>query len=292
MYKNKKISCVVLNYNDHLQTKQAICELEKIRIIDYIIIIDNRSTDDSYKLLKDFENNIIKVFCTERNGGYGYGNNFGVKISKNDFNCDFAIICNPDVIIPEETIVNIMDTFLDDNKLAICSGVQINGFTNTMIKNVSWKVPTYGDYLKSSLLLANKIMPSYEGVGDSFKSYVGCVPGAFLIIDIEKFLRCGGYDEDIFLFCEESVLGFRVREAGYKTALLNNSFYYHFHSTSINKSIPNELKKHKMVLGSRLFYIKKYLKASRIKIALAKVIFKISAFEYALYFCFKSYNGK
>ncbi len=59
--------------------------------------------------------------------------------------------------------------------------------------------------------------------------YVDAVHGSMLMISAQAFEETGGYDEGIFLYQEEAVLGQRMRASGYRTVLLLNRTF----STSI-----------------------------------------------------------
>lgn len=282
MYNCSTIACVVLNYNDALQTREFVQSISQYNTIDSIIIVDNCSTDNSADVLKQITDRKIHLFVTERNGGYGFGNNFGVSIAKSIFCSDYVLICNPDVRFEEKLIKSVISAFSLSGKIALVSALQINGYNGEKIKNYAWSIPTYWGYLRSSLIILNRICSKRMNKNNKRIERVDCVPGAFLAIDVNKFIESGGYDERIFLFCEESTLGFRLKKHGYYSVVLKNISYYHYHSTSIKKSIPKEMIRHKMVLSSRMFYIKNYLHSSVFGIILAKIVFGISAFEYGL----------
>ena len=288
MYANKKIACVVLNYNDALQTIDFIQNMSSSRLIDVFVLVDNYSSDDSCEKLKKVISKDIVLRRTDRNGGYGFGNNYGVNIAKKEFDADYAIICNPDVQFTDDCLQTIVSAFVMDDMIAVASAMQINGFTNEEIKNCAWRVPTYGDYLCSSLLFLSRFKKHIYAIDKSQDiQTVGCVPGAFLVVDINHFLEVGGYDENIFLFGEESTLGFKMAESGYKSVLLTKQYYYHFHSTSIKKNIPKAISRHRMVLSSRMYYIEQYLKVSSIKKMIASLAFKVSLVEYKLLYALK-----
>lgn len=284
MHTKNMISCVVLNYNDGNQVLKFISQIKNISLIDNIIIVDNCSTDDSISKFETINNPKVSFWKTEKNGGYGYGNNYGVRIAKTVFNSKLALICNPDIEFDEELIQKISNVFDADPDVAVCSAIQINGFTNKKIETLAWHVPTYFGYTLSSLVIVHKLIPRKKYDFSQNEVLVDCVPGAFLAVDVVKFFGCGGYDERVFLYCEESILGFRLKRCGYKTILLTKYNYYHFHSTSIKKSIPKALQRRGLLLNSRLFYIDHYLKVGIFKHYFAKFIFFISKVEYWLVF--------
>ena len=53
---NFMLGCVILNFNDSETTKKLVNNIKSYTVIDYIIIVDNKSTDTSFLELKNFEN--------------------------------------------------------------------------------------------------------------------------------------------------------------------------------------------------------------------------------------------
>ena len=103
--------------------------------------------------------------------------------------------------------------------------------------------------------------------------YVGAVHGSMLMVDTEKFLEAGGYDEGIFLYEEEQVLGRRMQNAGYRSVLLLNQHYDHEHSTSISKSFSDAMKRQRLREKSTLYYMRHYLHISPLQEQIAKLWF-------------------
>ena len=93
-----KTAIIILNYNDLETTKNMLNLIKDYKILDLIVIVDNKSLDNSYQELKKFENSKIKVLETDKNLGYAYGNNYGLNYLENK-NIDNVIISNPDVLV-------------------------------------------------------------------------------------------------------------------------------------------------------------------------------------------------
>lgn len=283
MIEGKKCAAIILNYNDADSAISFKDSIKGFDLIDYIIIIDNCSQDGSYEKLRQITDLKVIVVKTEKNGGYGYGNNYGVNVAS-DLSCDIAFICNSDIVVDENCFQTIARCLLDNSEAAICSAIQINGYTKQPIKGVAWRLPTTFDYIRNSLVLLKRIVPvkDYDYINPLTK--VDCVPGAFLGVDIAKFQEIGGYDEGIFLFCEESVLGARAQKKGYSTYLCTNCAYYHFHSTSIKKSYPKEINTFKLTLKSRRYYLKKYRNANGMLLKVVDLMFGVGLIEQSILF--------
>ena len=103
--------------------------------------------------------------------------------------------------------------------------------------------------------------------------YVGAVHGSMLMVDTEKFLEAGGYDEGVFLYEEEQILGRRMQTAGYRSVLLLNQHYDHEHSTSISKSFSDAMKRQRLREESTLYYMKHYLHINPLQEQIAKLWF-------------------
>ena len=54
--------------------------------------MDNKSTDFSFEKLKKFQTEKIRVISSEKNGGYGYGNNIGIKYAKDFLKIRYILI--------------------------------------------------------------------------------------------------------------------------------------------------------------------------------------------------------
>lgn len=47
--------------------------------VRHILVVDNFSTDNSVQLLSDIISEKVEVIVSNKNGGYGAGNNYGIK---------------------------------------------------------------------------------------------------------------------------------------------------------------------------------------------------------------------
>ena len=92
------------------------------------------------------------------------------------------------------------------------------------------------------------------------------------MIDVERLGTTTPYDERIFLYCEETVLGIKTMNLGYKSYVIPDRYFYHLHSVSIDKSIPKEIRRYKLMWDSRLYVLKTYMKASFFQLMFAKIV--------------------
>lgn len=271
---DNKCGCVILNYNDYETTIKLINHISSYSVIKEIIIVDNCSTDHSFEELKKKENEKIRVVKTDRNGGYGYGNNYGIKAAIERFNEKYILLCNPDVFIEESTIKHLLDVFKKNDSTAIVSAMQ-KDIHGRLIQDLAWPIPTAFEYAIMGTRLSHKICKRYDAsVFEQSYPEVDCVPGACLMIDAERFLDVGGFDEAMFLYCEETAIGVKMRKACFKTVLATSEYYIHEHSVSISKSIQSLKKQKELIFKSRLYVMEKYLDASKLELLIARMIQK------------------
>lgn len=276
---------VVLNYNDSQTTIGLLRIAEDYNVIDHIIIVDNMSTDNSLDLLKEYESSKIKIICSDKNGGYGYGNNYGVKYAIEHFNADYVLICNPDVYFPESTVKACLSTLQTFPDAAVVAPRMINRNGEKNPK-CAWKLGTWIEYLLSPLVCLRWILPNAFYSFDSIQKnilQVDAVAGSMLMINANHFSIVGMYDENIFLYCEETVLGIKLKRAGLKSYLILNEYFIHYHSMSINKSINTAFEKRKILWQSRLFVLKTYYGCTKIQMLFSKLIMCLSLIEALLF---------
>jgi glycosyltransferase involved in cell wall biosynthesis len=84
--KNHMVSVIIPNYNNQLFLKNVI---SKILASTYknieIIIVDDKSTDNSVSIIQKFNNNKIKLFINDKNSGTYYSRNKGILMSKGKY---------------------------------------------------------------------------------------------------------------------------------------------------------------------------------------------------------------
>lgn len=274
---NNSIACEILNYNDAGTVISLVERIKNYKNLSSIIIVDNCSDDDSLQKLRYMygNNKKIQIICTKKNGGYGYGNNYGIRFASRMLGYKYVLLANPDIYFDEGSLNEMICTIKKNQNVGIVSAVQ-KTISNKEIEDKAWKIPSDFEYIFSDTKIARILKLNSRYSLKHFNqriSKVDCVPGAMLLIDADKFLKVGGYDEEMFLYCEETTLGYKFKEKGYSTLLLNDVSYNHLQSESIKKSIPSIVKQRKLIYKNRLLFLKKYKHIGRIKYIIAKHVY-------------------
>lgn len=283
-----KIACTILNYNDSETTIKLVEKIKDYNIFSKIIVIDGHSTDNSFDELRECFKQLPKINIVEakKNGGYGYGNNCGIKIALKD-GFQYALVCNPDVEFSEEAIKSCVD-FMQIHSECVAVAPKID--KGNLIKFA----PPIKDICFSNLLL-NKVVkpryykPSYFAGKDWV--YVDAIPGSLVLFDINKFNGVGLYDEHVFLYHEEVIIGKKFQKAGYKSAVLLNKQFKHMHSVSVKKTFKQSIKPRRIAARSQRYYLKEYCHANKVILLLFDVLQPISYIESFLWIRIKKMDN-
>lgn len=93
-----KISMIILNYNDSYTTLSLVDEVRDYECLDSVVVVDNHSSDDSWKRLQTLNGSgKVHALRLEQNGGYGMGNQEGINYAVSCLEADYVIIANPDI---------------------------------------------------------------------------------------------------------------------------------------------------------------------------------------------------
>ena len=274
------VSFLILNYNSAELTSIYAKTVAEYKLVDHVIVVDNCSTDNSYDILSKLDTTNIHVVQSERNGGYSYGNNWGAKYSER-FNTDLLFISNADVYVSEENINRIISAF-EYSDYAVLSGIEYD-INNVITKPPIWRMNTYVDDFADCFYLGRMINRKKQTIDVNYSlkiQNVDIVKGSFLAVRLRDFIDVGGFDEGVFLFCEERILAKKMKDAGKKVGVVPSAKYLHNHSVSINKSYKKRRLQMKLLYKSRLYYNERYEGVNKIKLLILKLAMEWSLFEF------------
>lgn len=257
-------SCVIVNYNDAERSERLGRTLASYDAVELVVIVDNCSTDGSLDRLRSkFEQEeAVHVLASPKNGGYGFGNNLGVRYCMEHVPAHdgrhLVLIANPDTMLTSDAVDSMIDC-MDKRADAIgCAPLQLDA-RGALVKSTAWKVPSAVRHAADDLVILRTLLgPIYYprlACDGKPPMRVGCLAGALLMVDAERFCGLGAYHESMFLFCEETSLGVRAERAGLAFYLLRDCEYIHEHSTSISRAIGSYMHKYRILAASREFVL-------------------------------------
>lgn len=270
-----KTGFLIINYNDYETTKKLIDNIKDYKILDKIVVVDNNSSDDSFKKLQEIKNDKIDIIKNNQNKGYGSGINFGSKYLINLFKKCYIIVSNPDVVIyNEEDLKKLINTF-DDNTAIVGPIIKEHEGLNR-----GWKVPTpLQDSMLNLFYIHRLLRPLLLFYKDSHFNKeiveVEALSGCFFIINSKDLEQVNYFDEDVFLYYEENIIAKKLEKINKKIKLNTSVEVFHNHSVTIDKSI-NHIKKYKELKKSQLYFQKNYNNANKFEILMLNLTNKLT----------------
>jgi GT2 family glycosyltransferase len=248
---NKKVSIILLNYNGYEDTIECFKSLEKISYPNYnIIIIDNNSPDKSaLELDKYFTKNNIKhkyfedmeklmplqdkidvvLIQSGFNGGYGHGNNIGIKYALNN-NADYIMLLNNDTIVEKDFLEPLVEECIMDPEIGIISS-QIFFYDK---KDYLWS--NGGTYNKITGKIRHKDYNKKNTIPQGKNSFL---TGCLWLMPKTTLEKCGYINEEYFMYIEDLEYTFRVQKLGLKLRVSNKSKIYHKVGSSSGGELTN-----------------------------------------------------
>lgn len=229
----RNLALIVLNYCAYGDCVACVDRLLSFRKDYHIIIVDNHSPDTSFEKLKErYDGTGVDVLQTSANLGYSAGNNFGILFAIDRYQADTVGIVNPDILIPEGSVISVMtEKLYSDPSYALIGGCVIDAEGNYDPSASAWDIPSRSELWKGHCLPGRKkrkkafmcpvIAPKI--------AQVDCVAGCFFLAKVSCLKEMDFLDENTFLYNEENILGIKCKQKGYREVLALDQFYVHNH---------------------------------------------------------------
>lgn len=258
-----RLAVVVLVFNSAKDASICIDQLLTFNNDYRIIVVDNCSTDDAYEVLSTRYGNMkfVDVIRSDSNEGYSVGNNFGIRYAMSRYDVDTVAIMNPDVVIPNVSVVeNLVSLLWKHEDVLAVGGQPINGLEGDSPWPASWSLPSDREVVLNHLLLRRKPRRDDSVEVSPNIHRVDCIVGCFFVAKAVMFADIGLLDESVFLYNEENILGKKCKRAGLKLLVDKSQIYYHNHSTiaSREKNLSAKLRERKSGYESRKYLAKTY----------------------------------
>lgn len=233
-----------------------------------IVVVNSYYDEYTKKLAKKIAEENTCDFINVENKGYSYGNNVGIEYATKKYSYKYLVVSNPDVII-EKFDFNPNDSGRDIVAPCIitASGKSQNPMMVKRSKISEWLI--YHGFKNSAkpFLIAGiginrinrELALQFNKNRDEYPIY--CAHGSFLLLSHEAIEKIGTkpYDENMFLFAEESVLASRAEKTHLKTIYSNSIKVLHKEDGSMKLcgiAVNKELAK------ANIYYYEHYVKGN------------------------------
>lgn len=270
-----KNTFVIVNYNDSETTIKLIKNIKDYKILDKIVIVDNKSTDDSFKKLERYNSKKIIVLQTNENKGYSYALNFGAKYLIDLYKECNIIFSNADIVIDKEDDIKKLLSHLNNSNVIVAPNIIDS---NSISRG--WIIPKPTDEILLNIPFFhrkyyNKHLLYTDSYYDKKISKVDTVSGCFFIMTSKHYQDINGFDEKVFLYYEENIFGIKTKKLNKNIIIVNDVDVYHEHSISIDKSL-KRLKKFKIQKKSQRYFEKYYNNANVLEMILLYITYFIA----------------
>ena len=224
-----KLSVIVLNYNVRYFLELCLKSVEvAISGIDAeIIVVDNKSSDDSCKMVKQLFPS-VQLIENKANLGFSKGNNIGVAKAKGEYLC----ILNPDTVVAEDTFTKILKFAESKQNIGIV-GCQLIDGSGEFLPESKRHIPTPKVALQKLLGYTKNYYD--DTIEKHSNGEVEILVGAFMVLKRAVYNNVNGFDEDYFMYGEDIDLSYKILKSGYSNYYFGDATIIHFKGESTLK---------------------------------------------------------
>jgi GT2 family glycosyltransferase len=212
------VSLVIVNFNGQKVLKQCLHTLLKTNYLNYeIIIVDNASTDGSLEEIEKIfgSNPKIKLVKNQKNVGHSEGCNIGAKIS----NGRFLVFLDSDVEFESENwLLELVKVMENDITVGLAQAKIVLSEDKTRLDCVCVAIDALGTWAANYGSRGDRLKKNFELMAASS----GCC-----IIRKEVFDNSGGFDNDYFIYDDDTDLSLRLRIMGYRNLFIPSAEVIH-----------------------------------------------------------------
>jgi N-acetylglucosaminyl-diphospho-decaprenol L-rhamnosyltransferase len=265
-----KTGMVIVNYNDYPTTIKLINNILDYKCLNRIVIVDNKSTDNSFDKLENL--NLKKVFIIEakQNNGYSSALNLGAKYLIDLYKECKIIFSNADIIIDSENDIKTLLNDLSDMNVIVAPNIIEDNSLNR-----GWHIPKPMDDVALNIpSIRKKYFNKHLKYPDTYYknhlSKVDTVSGSFFLMTSKHLQNINFFDENVFLYYEENIFGIKTKLLKKNIVIDNDIDVVHNHAISIDKSM-KKIKKYDALKKSQYYFEKNYNHANLFSLILLKI---------------------
>jgi GT2 family glycosyltransferase len=293
---NPRVAIIILNWNGWKDTIECLESIYQINYQNYsVVVVDNNSSDESIKKIKDYingklkvESNFIKyssdnkpIEFNEFNGtdlnieknlsikrlnliknkinqGFAEGNNIGIRFALKNINPSYILLLNNDTVVDKNFLTALIQEGEKNDKIGLL-GPKIYYYDNP---NVIWCIGGKIDW-KFARGLHVGTNEDDHGQYENEMNF-DYISGSALLIKTEVLEDVGVLDKRFFLYFEETDLALRASLRGYENLYVPHAMIWHKVSKS-GGGIKNEIGLY-YITRNRWLFMKKWATKSELLI--------------------------
>jgi hypothetical protein len=216
------VSVIIVNHNgiDFVDTCLRSVLSSQYKNFE-IIFVDNGSTDASLEYVKKTFGNKTKLKFVENSTSVGpaVGRNRGARVSSGKY----LVFLDNDTQVDQNCIAELTQVLEKDNSIGAAQAKLLRMNSNLY--------DCAGDYLGPLGFLIERSRGAKDTGQFDFIADILSAKSAASIIRRDLFERIRGFDEDYYMYLEETDLSWRVWLAGYRVVFIPGAVVYHAFNT-------------------------------------------------------------
>lgn len=219
----KRVAVVVLNWNGWQDTLACVASLQALTYGDFeILVVDNGSTDDSVAEIRSAYPDVT-LLLSGANLGFGGGCNVGIRHALAQ-GADYVWLINSDATVAPAALTALVQVADSDPALGSVGSVLYEADQPDQIQ--LWGGGRVNLWLGRS---NHCVVPGP----------ISFISGASLLLRRAALEQVGLFDETLFfMYWEDTDLGFRLANAGWRLAVAEDSKVWHKQSASLGLGNP------------------------------------------------------
>lgn len=223
-----KVSVVILNWNGKKFLKNCLTSLSNLSYKPLeVIVIDNNSNDGSVTYVqRNFS--WVRIVASKKNLGFAGGNNLGYTYASGKY----ILFLNNDTIVRPNFLSQLVKEMEADKTIG-CLQPQMRIMNNKNLQDEAGAYLTRTGFLYHYGFRKNHSLPVYSNQREIFS-----VKGACMLVPKKVLEQVGLFDEDFYIFFEESDLCYRIWLAGFRVIYDPSVYIYHYVGGDTTKGYP------------------------------------------------------
>lgn len=251
---NDKVAAVIVTYNRLEKLKLAISSV-LAQSIDYVVVVNNKSTDDTKDWLSEQTDPRLMILNMEENSGGAGGFYHGTKHATENTDADWVLIYDDDaypseglidkfraIQITEETGAVSCRVVTPDGKIADFNRPGLNPFK-------SFKRFMKYFFVKDSHYLSYDQLENSNDVTVDYSSFVGFFVKTKIVRE-----ELGLPRKELFIYCDDWLYTLELSNLGYRNAYHSDLVFYHDSATFVDSYDDQIWKKYYAYRNSLHFY--------------------------------------
>lgn len=217
---DKKVAIILVNWNSLTVTADCIDSLQDVLFKDFtVILVDNGSADKSGRQLKEkYEH--IHLIESATNLGFTGGNNLGMQYAI-EHNFEYQLLLNNDTFVKPDFLSVLVQYMNEHSDIGVIQPLIYFAHNRSLV----WDGGSYFNRWLGYPYTKNNGKP-LEPVNSMIKE-VDWVTGCAFFTRTSILKKAGLLAENLFIYCEDIDLSFRIKKEGYRLMFHPGSVVYH-----------------------------------------------------------------